>query len=208
MEPGRSHGRHVASAGEGEPASIAWLQAANAVTLLRVLAIPAFVWAVWRADAGGPSPLPALLFFLAVGSDLSDGKVARRLGVASEAGRFVDHIADISFLTSALAAYWSVGAVPWWVPVSVVASFLFYVVDSWRQSGLDEPRRLIGSRLGHLAGIFNYTIVGVVACNESAGLHWLPAGLVWMLFAMVPLYSAAAVVSRVLSRSPVEAGRN
>lgn len=195
MEPSRSH-----APVESGAASIAWLQAANAVTLVRVLAMPAFVWAVWRVEAVGPSSLPALLFFLAVGSDLADGPVARRLGVASGAGRFVDHIADISFLTTALGAYSSVGIVPWWVPAAVVGSFLFYVADSWWQSGLDQPRGLIGSRIGHVAGIFNYALVGVVACNESAGLHWLPPGLVWTLFALVPLYSAAAVVSRLLAR--------
>ena len=195
MEPTRSHAPL-----ERESASIAWLQAANAVTLLRVLATPAFVWAIWRAEAAGGSPLPALLFFLAVGSDLADGPVARRLGVASEAGRFVDHLADISFLTTALGAYWSVALVPWWVPAAVAGSFLYYVADSWRQSGTDQRRRLIGSRIGHLAGIGNYTLVGVVACNDSAGLYWLPPGLMWTLFALVPLYSAAAVVSRLLAR--------
>jgi phosphatidylglycerophosphate synthase len=162
--------------------------------------MPAFVWAVGRAHAGEPSALPALLFFLAVASDLADGPVARRLGIASDGGRLVDHVADIAFITTALVTYWRLGIAPWWVPASVLASFVFYVADSWRRSGGDSPR-LIKSRLGHLAGVCNYTLVGVLACNASAGLGWLPPGVVGALFAAVPLYSGAAVLFRLRARA-------
>jgi phosphatidylglycerophosphate synthase len=188
--------------GERNVARRARPHAANAITLLRVLAMPAFVWTVWRAHTGSPSAAPALLFFLAAASDLADGPVARRLGAATETGRLVDHVADIAFLTTALTTYWGLGVVPWFVPAAVLASFLFYVADSWWQRGRRVPRRLVGSRLGHLGGIFNYAVVGVIACNESSGLGWLPPGVVWALFAAVPVYSGAAVVSRLLARVP------
>lgn len=175
-------------------------QAANGVTLLRVVATPAFGASVWSAHQGHPSPLPALIFFVAVASDLGDGPLARRLGIASDRGRILDHVADITFITSALAVYWKLGIAPWWVPAAIAASFLVYVVDSWRLGVATAPRRLVGSRLGHVAGILNYVLVGVLACNESAGLHWLPAGLTWALFAAVPLYSGGAAISRLRGR--------
>jgi len=199
MDAGRSH------APEGKPgksavAGRARTHAANAVTLLRILATPAFGCSAWLAHTGGPSPLPALIFFVAVASDLSDGPVARRLGVASERGRLLDHAADITFITTALTIYWKLGVVPWWVPAAIAASFLFYVADSWRRSGSRARPRLVGSRLGHLAGILNYVVVGVIACNESSGLRWLPASVPSVLFAAVPVYSAAAVMLRLRGR--------
>lgn len=173
-------------------------QAANAITFVRVLATPAFACAVWSAHGADPSARPLLIFAVVVGSDLADGPVARRLAIASEPGRIFDHVADIVFIVAGLAVYAHLGVVPWWVPGAIAASFAFYVVDSRRRRRPGGAARLIGSRLGHAAGVCNYAVIGVVAGNESLGLHWLPAALMGALFALVPIYSAAAVAVRLL----------
>jgi phosphatidylglycerophosphate synthase len=170
--------------------------AANAVTSIRVLATPLFALAVTRRGSAWPV---VVLYALAVSSDFADGRVARRWKADSAGGRLLDHFADIAFLLCALASYTAIGVLPWWVPVSVAGSFTVYVADSWLRG--DGPRlHLAGSRIGHWAGIGNWVLVGVLVFDETAGLGWLPAGFLRMLYALVPMYSAAAVVQRLASR--------
>lgn len=167
---------------------------ANLVTLLRLALTPLFVWTVWRA-AQGASGWPAALAYAAIAlSDFVDGRIARRLGVASTVGRVLDHGADIAFLLAALVTYVRLGAAPWWVPAAIAASFAVYVVDSIRR----QPARpqLIGSRLGHLGGIANYVLVAVLVGNVSVGLGWLPDWSMRLLFAAVPVYSGASILTR------------
>jgi phosphatidylglycerophosphate synthase len=168
--------------------------AANAVTGLRIVLTPVFLWSVRHAQDGGASALAPLVFAAVALSDFLDGRVARRLGAANGGGRVLDHGADIVFILAALTLYVRLGAVPWWVPASIAASFAVYVIDSLLRSG--RRPALIGSRIGHLGGVCNYALIGVLVGNDTAGLGWLPTWLMDGLFALVPLYSAAAIAMR------------
>lgn len=174
------------------------LHAANGLTTLRVLLTPLYVGAVWTQGPIGGT-LAGLAFTCVAASDVLDGRAARRWGSASNAGRTFDHLADVGFLLAALAAYAALGIAPWWVPAAVAGSFVFYVVDSWSRATAGRPS-LIGSRLGHLAGVLNYTLVGVLTFNNAVGLQVLPAAALNLLFWSVPLYSAAAVIARLGAR--------
>lgn len=176
-------------------------QAANAITGLRILLTPLFLWAADAVHTNGGAALPVALYAIIAASDFADGRVARRFGSASERGRMLDHFADVSFLVSALALYTRLGVAPWWVPASVAASFVFYVVDSWRRSVPSRPR-LLGSRVGHAAGVLNYALVGVLVVHEATGRSWIPPASLTALFALVPVYSAAAVATRLERVAP------
>lgn len=179
------------------------------MTAGRVVLTPVFVklvvaaegWRLWGA-------LAVVVFAAVAASDVWDGRVARRIGRESTMGRFLDHFADIAFLLPALAVYVWLGFMPWWVPASVAAAFTFYVVDSQRRSAGGAPS-LITSRIGHAGGVSNYVLVGVLVCNNSAGILVLSPGFLLALYLLVPLYSGAAVVARLVTRrqarvAPVE----
>jgi phosphatidylglycerophosphate synthase len=189
--------------------------AGNLLTALRVVLTPVFIVAVQRAEHGRLWGAFAVLVFAAVAaSDVWDGRAVRRWGRESRLGRFFDHFADIAFLLPALSVYVWLGIMPWWVPASVAAGFTFYVVDSQRRTAGAPPNgappngappngappNLITSRIGHVGGVCNYVLVGVLVCNHSAGINLLPGALLQALYCMVPTYSAAAVVARLLSR--------
>jgi len=171
------------------------LQAANLLTGLRLVLTPAFIALAWHAGPGA-----ALLFVVIAASDVWDGRLARRYGSASRTGRAFDHVADIGFILSASSMYALQSLVPWWVPAAIGGSFAFYVIDSWSLSAAAPA--LIGSRVGHLAGICNYSLIGVLVFNNTAGIHLLPPAFLDKLFWLVPLYSAAAVISRLAARRP------
>ncbi len=176
-----------------------WMRrnAANLLTGSRLLSCPALVVGAGNAPQHrGAVVLAIVAFVVAAASDVWDGRVARRYGQASERGRVFDHLADISFLMVAFTTYVCLGLLPWWVPLSVLAAFGFYVFDSRRRTRAAPS--LIGSRIGHLGGICNYVVVGVLVFNHSAGLELLPDWLLLTLFGLVPFYSSASIATRLL----------
>ena len=173
--------------------------AANALTALRVVLTPVFACLVYVGDSTLVGVLAAATFAVVAASDVWDGRVARRWDSASALGRAFDHFADIGFILVALATYASLGLAPWWVPASIAASFLFYVVDSWSRSS--APGGLIGSRIGHAAGVLNYALIGVLVGNDTAGIHLLSDGVLRVLFWLVPVYSGIAVSARLATRA-------
>ena len=180
--------------------------AANALTAVRVLLSPVFVWAVVLAEQRRAWGVVAVVVFAIVAaSDVWDGRVARRWGSDSRSGRIFDHFADILFLLSALGIYVRLGVAPWWVPAAVASAFAYYVIDSRRRT-LTGALSLIGSRIGHVGGVCNYILVGVLVCNNSAGIALLSPTFLMGLFSLVPLYSAAAVATRLLAPAAAPAG--
>ncbi len=175
------------------------MQRANLVTGLRVVLTPVFVVALCVRDHAGVGVLAVFLFAVIAASDVFDGRIARRSGSESSAGRSFDHFADICFLMAVLTTYAVLGTAPWWVPAAVGGSFGAYVLDSWWRNG-EGGAGLVGSRIGHAAGVLNYALVGILVCNNTAGIGLLSASVLRKLFWLVPIYSVLAVVARLAGR--------
>jgi len=167
------------------------MSAAHLVTSLRVALVGPVVWSL----AVGAERWAVALFLLAAASDALDGWLARRHGAASELGRWFDHCADILLLTAAYSTLAYAGRVPWIVPLAIAASFAFYVADSLRVSG---GASLIGSRIGHFAGVANYAILAGLLTDAAVPMISVPAWLQSYALMSIPLYSAAAVLGRVV----------
>src|SRR2546421_12205180 len=84
---------------------------ANWLTVLRILLIPVFVsLLVYR------KPGPALVVFVAAAlTDLLDGYVARRHGLSSRLGAFLDPMADKLLLVSSFVTLTWLKALPFWI---------------------------------------------------------------------------------------------
>jgi len=96
----------------------------------------------------------------AAASDFIDGKIARRLGVAWEAGGWLDSVADVTFVLAALGSYAASGELPSLIPILIALSFGQYAADSMWLHRAAAPVR---SRLGHWGGIVNYALVLAMA---------------------------------------------
>jgi len=105
---------------------------ANAVTLIRILALPILVLMV--LDDGSEWPALALWVLLA-GSDCFDGWLARRHG-ATRSGAFLDPLADKFLVLGAMAALVA-KSVLWWLPVALIAV---------REVALSAYRSYVGRR--------------------------------------------------------------
>jgi cardiolipin synthase (CMP-forming) len=79
--------------------------------------VPALVWAIAAAE-----PEVAFALFLAAGiSDAVDGFLAKRFGMATDFGAFLDPLADKALIISVFVGLGIAGAVPLWLVVIVVS---------------------------------------------------------------------------------------
>lgn len=159
---------------------------ANALTALRLVCGPLLVLALLDHAA----LWAAALFWLAVATDLLDGRVARRFGESSALGGFLDHVTDAAFVSLALAALVLRGEAPWPLPVLVALAFLQYTLDS----RVIDGGALRASALGRWNGIAYFVPVGTVVVRDALALAWPGRGLVlalgWLLVATTLLSMA------------------
>src|ERR671935_262675 len=99
---------------------------ANWLTVLRILLIPVFVCLlVYRK--------PGLAFIVFVGAaltDLLDGYVARRHGLQSRLGAFLDPTADKLLLVSSFVTLTWLKALPFWIAAVVISRDLILMVGA------------------------------------------------------------------------------
>lgn len=144
-----------------------WFSAANALTLARLGSAPGLAVALGcRA-----STLAALLFVVAVASDLADGPLARSRAAPTRGGALFDHTADAAFVVGGLGALAWLGRVPVLLPPLVIAAFLQYVLDS---GTITHGKPLRGNRLGRWNGIGYYVLVGIPVIGDALAVGWPP----------------------------------
>ncbi|MFJ6197159.1 CDP-diacylglycerol--glycerol-3-phosphate 3-phosphatidyltransferase [Micromonospora sp. NPDC092111] len=99
------------------------LNAANGLTLLRLMLVPVFAVSVitsglthtgWRIAA-------CLIFAVASATDLVDGWIARRFGLVTSVGKVADPIADKALTGAALVLLSWYDRLPWWVTAVILA---------------------------------------------------------------------------------------
>ena len=66
----------------------------NKLTVLRLLMVPVFVVILMITDALWATVLGLVLFVLASFTDMLDGKIARKRGLVTDFGKFLDPLAD------------------------------------------------------------------------------------------------------------------
>ena len=153
------------------------LHPANLLTVTRLLLAPLLFWLVLdAADTRGVS-WAAFGLGVAMGStDFFDGRVARRAGVATRGGAFLDPLADkvvilgASFCLVAVERYW-------WVPVTIMA-VRELGITAWRTRWLGE-------------GV-------AIPARRSAKYKTFVQGLALALAVLPPLETADAVVASAL----------
>lgn len=151
----------------------------NGITLVRLVSIPFFVAAL----LGGRFRTASALFWLAVATDVLDGRIARARGESSALGGLLDHGSDALFVVTGLAALAWAGRVTALLPGLVAIAFVQYVVDSRTIAG----RPLRASSLGRWNGIGYFVPIGCVVTREAIGIAWpgdaVVSGLAWLLVA-------------------------
>jgi len=136
----------------------------NALSLLRMLLVPFFVWA---ALATNPftlvgALLPAAIFAVTSFTDCLDGQIARRCNLVTNLGKFLDPLADKFMVFSALLTLCVVrpDLNPWLVVTAVIIIFRDLAVTSLRLIAAGGKGVVIAASMwgklktvSHIAGI-------------------------------------------------------
>ena len=146
----------------------------NAITLLRILLVPFVAYFLGKAEYG-----IALWLFLAAGvSDALDGFIARRWGLCTRLGSFLDPLADKLLIISSYLVLAGTGRLPAWLAWAVIGRDLVIVGGAaafYRRTGILEMDPSLASKLNTFVQI---TLVLALLAN-GAGLlavgAWLPA---------------------------------
>ena len=95
---------------------------ANGLTLLRLLLVPVFAWALLQ-DGGTDTTwriVAFVVFVVASATDRLDGDLARRRGLVTDVGKMADPIADKALTGTALVGLSALDLLPWWVTVVIL----------------------------------------------------------------------------------------
>ncbi|MGB6181026.1 MAG: CDP-alcohol phosphatidyltransferase family protein [Rhodococcus sp. (in: high G+C Gram-positive bacteria)] len=110
----------------------------NALSLLRLIGVPVFLWLLLVEQAYGW----ALLLLLVSGAtDWLDGKLARLLDQQSALGALLDPFVDRLYVVTTLIGFAIAGILPWWVAVALIArdAVLAASLLIYRRRGLAPP---------------------------------------------------------------------
>jgi cardiolipin synthase len=130
----------------------------NLITLARILMVPVIVWAI-TAD----HMLLAFVLFLVAGlSDLVDGFLAKRFGMATKLGAYLDPLADKAMIVSIYVALGIVEAIPRWLVILVVwrdIMIVSAVLLSWLVGKPVDLKPITVSKLNTVAQIMLAVVV-------------------------------------------------
>jgi CDP-diacylglycerol---glycerol-3-phosphate 3-phosphatidyltransferase len=114
----------------------------------RILLTPVVMWLVLNGEGNDAELSAAALFCVAAATDWVDGRLARRWGVTSKLGSFLDTTADKLLVSGVLIALVAAGRASMWIAALIIGREL--VVMALRGVMASEGEILAPSMLGKL----------------------------------------------------------
>ena len=158
----------------------------NALTVLRLVMVPVFAWALLaHPDSVGWRVGSTVIFVLAILTDALDGKLARKYDLVTSFGKLADPIADKALTGMAFIGLSVLGELPWWITVVILVrewgiTVLRFVVIRYGVIAADR-----GGKLKTLLQAVALTLF-LLPLTMVRGLGWLHAvGWVVMVAALV-----------------------
>ena len=152
----------------------------NGLTILRVIAIP-FILVMLFSPGQIHRVFTALLFFAAAITDTLDGYLARRRGLVTTLGKFLDPLADKLLIVTALIALIPARDIPIWMVIVIVGMEI--AVTGLRGIAVSQDIVISASLWGKYKTFFEGTAIFFFILNggiASFDLHWLGIGLLWV----------------------------
>jgi len=166
--------------------------------------VPVVVWAI----TAGEMRIAFVLFLAAGISDAVDGFLAKRFGMATELGAYLDPLADKAMLVSIYIALGITEAVPRWLVILVVSRDIMIVsavILSWL---VDKPvplKPLLVSKLNTVAQIV-LALVVLASLGFSFNAHIAVLALTALVAALTLISIACYVAEWVRHMNAAEMG--
>jgi CDP-diacylglycerol--glycerol-3-phosphate 3-phosphatidyltransferase len=128
----------------------------NILTLLRIFLIPPLV-VILFSPSRSAGFFACLLFAIASVTDWLDGYLARRMGIVTMLGKFLDPIADKLMVMAALIMILPFGRVPAWMVLVILGREI--IITGLRSIASSEGIIIAASRLGKYKTIFQMVAI-------------------------------------------------
>jgi len=162
----------------------------NGVTILRIVAIPLILVLLFYLERGY-QVVTALLFFGAAVTDTFDGYLARRRGLVTTLGKFLDPLADKLLIVTALIALIPAREIPVWMVIVIVGREI--AVTGLRGIAVSQDIIISASALGKYKTVFeSASIFFFILDGSYSFLSFRPIGMFFLWVAL-----GVAVVSGV-----------
>lgn len=187
----------VAAAGDAETQPSPW-NLPNALTVMRILLVPVFVWLILRH--GGDDTASRWwawgVFAVAIITDRIDGDLARARNLVTDFGKVADPIADKALTGAGFITLSMIGEIPWWITVVILV----------REIGITVMRFWVirhgvmpASRGGKLKTFLQALAIGMFVWPLSTfPVEILFRGAAWVILVAALVVTVATAVDYVL----------
>jgi CDP-diacylglycerol--glycerol-3-phosphate 3-phosphatidyltransferase len=151
----------------------------NKITILRVFAIPFFVFFMVTNYFGEAGKWIALLIFcLASLTDILDGYLARKHNCVTSFGKFIDPLADKLLVGAAMVCLVGLDLLQSWVVVVIISRE--FIISGFRLLASDEGVVIAASAWGKVKTVFQMIMIIVLIADLGGIFTTIGNILIWV----------------------------
>ena len=170
----------------------------NALTVLRILLVPVFVWLLLRHGGEDTSTRWWAwgVFAVAIIPDRIDGDLARAKGLVTDFGKVADPIADKALTGAGLITLSVIGEIPWWITVVIIARELgITIMRFW----VIRHGVMPASRGGKVKTFLQAMAIGLfVMPLDTFPIEWLWRAIAWLVLIAALVVTVATAIDYVM----------
>ena len=151
----------------------------NKLTVLRICMIPFFVAALLYENGADQTMriIANVIFITASLTDLLDGKIARKYGLVTNFGKFMDPLADKLLVCSALICLVELKELPAWMVIVIISRE--FIISGFRLVASDNGVVIAASYWGKFKTTFQMIAVVLLILGIPA-LSMVTTAVVWI----------------------------
>lgn len=168
----------------------------NKLTILRVIMIPFFVLALMM-DGGTNQTyryIAAAIFIIASFTDFLDGNIARKYGLVTNFGKFMDPLADKLLVCSALICLIELDQLPAWMVLIIISRE--FIISGFRLIASDNGVVIAASYWGKWKTVFQMISVILLIINIEA-LSMVATIALWIALALTVISLVDYIVKNI-----------
>lgn len=186
----------------------------NRLTMLRVILIPFFVAAMCLSVKNGSASIFGMtrdagfcfwryvsfaIFAVASFTDFLDGNIARKRGLVTNFGKFMDPLADKLLVCSALILLSAEGSLPVWVVLIIIARE--FIISGFRTVAADNGVVIAASYWGKAKTVSQMILCIVLILPNLPVI--LGKTVIWALIAVASLLTLISLVDYIVKNKNV-----
>ena len=151
----------------------------NQLTLARIVLAFVFV-GFFSVDSPWAKAVALMIFLAAALTDLYDGYLARKTGVITGFGKFMDPLADKVLVTSALISFVALDYIKAWMVVVII--FREFMVTGLRLLAAYKGIVIIPSFWAQVKTVLEMTTIALILAFTTLKVWLVPNGHPWAIF--------------------------